>query len=333
VRPLALNLATASFTLVLLALLTLPAWTLRSDATVERPVAPAAGRLFGVYTDPWHLDEWSAHVGVRPNLVAKFEAFARERTPGKFLRQVERTGVKRVMISWEPWNTVRASLGAQRQAQPQAGFTNADIARGTQDAYIASFARGVASFRGTVYMRYAHEMNGFWYPWSADPGAFIRAWRHVVRIFRAQGAANARFVWSTNPNLYETRPVWLANVRRYWPGARWVGAVGSTMINFGGDKHYTVARFAPALAILHREFRKPVFLTEVNTDRAARLSWLRDLRDEVRAHPWIRAVVWSQLPSRSQVQGDTGRGDLNWEVTSDREAAAELRAVASDGSD
>jgi hypothetical protein len=330
VRPLALNLATVSVTVLLLGLLTVPAWRLQTDrvASTRAALPPAPGRLFGVYTDPWHLDEWSADVGVRPNLVAKFQAFSPQRTPDHFLRQVERDGVTRAMISWEPWKTVPAALGARRQAQRQPGFTNADIARGSQDAYIARFARSLAAFRGTVYLRYAHEMNGFWYPWSADAGAYVRAWRRVVRIFRAEGARNVRFVWSTNPNLYETRQAWLYNLRRYWPGARWVDVVGSTMINFGGNKRYPVARFAPALTILHRTFRKPVFLTEVNTDRASRMAWLRDLGREVHREPWIRAVVWSQLPSRGQAQRGRGNGDLDWDVAEDPDAAAELRAVA-----
>ena len=34
------------------------------------------------------------------------------------------------------------------------------------------FARSLARFPGTVYLRYAHEMNGYWYPWSRDPAAY-----------------------------------------------------------------------------------------------------------------------------------------------------------------
>ena len=332
-RPLALNLATVSVTLLLLALLALPAWTPETrTVAASDAAAPAPGRLFGVYTDPWHLDDWSADVGVRPNLVAKFEAFSLNRTPDAFLRRVEQDGVKSVMISWEPWKTVAAAAGAEQQARQQPGFTNADIASGSQDAYIARFARSLGSFEGTAYLRYAHEMNGFWYPWSVDARAYVRAWRRVVRIFHAQGARNVRFVWSTNPNLYEKPAVWLANLRRYWPGSRWVDVVGSTMINFGGDKNYPVARFAPRFAALRRHFDKPIFLTEVNTDRAVRMSWLRELAREVRAHRWIRAVAWSQLPSRAQANGATGRGDLDWDVTSDRAASVELRTVALDGS-
>jgi mannan endo-1,4-beta-mannosidase len=333
VRPLALNLATCSATLVLLALLALPAWTLHTGADVSpRGQAPSPGRLFGVYTDPRDLARWSRDVGLRPNLVGEFEAFSRRRAPDQFLHRAARAGVTRAMITWEPWKTVPAVLGPQRQAKAQPGFTNADIAGGSQDGYIARFARSVAAFHGIVYVRYAHEMNGFWYPWSTNPRAYVRAWRRIVGIFRSQGARNARFVWSTNPNLYETRRVWLDNLRRYWPGSRWVDVIGSTMINFGGDKPYGVARFTPALTLLHRTFRKPVFLTELNTEHATRIAWLHDLATELRRDPWIRAVAWSQLPSRAQAHGTNSGADLNWDVTSDHAAAAQLRAVAGDGS-
>ena len=69
-----------------------------------------------------------------------------------------------------------------------------------------------------------------------------------MRLFGVAGARNVRFVWSVNANLYEPEAEWLSNARRYWPGSRYVDAVGSTMIDFGGEKDYTVARFARACA-------------------------------------------------------------------------------------
>jgi hypothetical protein len=329
VRRFALNLLTGSTTLVLLALLTLPAWSVHERRADFAP--PAAGRLFGVYVDPWHVRDWAERVGVEPNLVAKFEAFSRRRTVNRFLQQVERDRIKRVMISWEPWKPVPARLGGTAQAQPQAGYTNGEIAAGSQDPYIARFARRLASFDGIVYLRYAHEMNGFWYPWSREARAYRRAWRHVVRVVR-RVAPTVRFVWSVNPNLYESRRAWLRNVRRYWPGRAYVDVVGSTLINFGGSKDYSIARFTPALSKLRRVFRKPVFLTEANTAQAGRVRWLRDLEAMLRHRQWIRAVVWSQLPSRAQVHGKGSTGNLAWNVAGDPVAARALRAVALDGS-
>jgi hypothetical protein len=331
----ALNLLTSSATLALLVGLSVPAVRALRSGPSARPVAvvtPAAtpARAFGIYVDPWHLDEWAKAIGARPQLVAKFEAFARKRTIDPFLAEAERQGIRQVMVSWEPWDPVPASLGTTLQYLPQPGYRNGEIARGAQDDYIMRFARSLAKFPGTVWLRYAHEMNGFWYPWSRGSRNFIRAWQHVVTLFRAVGARNVRFVWSTNPSLYQSPAVWQRSIRRYWPGSRWVDVVGSTMINFGGSKHYLVSRFAPRFRTLHRLFGKPVFLTETNTEQDGRVTWLRDLRRMLRTMPWIRAVAWSQLPSRGAAQMRSS-GRLDWDVQRSRAAAAVIRGIINDG--
>jgi hypothetical protein len=48
-----------------------------------------------------------------------------------------------------------------------------------QDASIMRFARSVARFDGVVYMRFAHEMNGYWSPRSHGPAAYVPAWRRM----------------------------------------------------------------------------------------------------------------------------------------------------------
>jgi beta-mannanase len=173
-------------------------------------------------------------------------------------------------------------------------------------------------------------MNGYWYPWSTDAGDYVSAWRRVVRVFAAAGAGNVRFVWSPNPNLYESEPAWRSGVMRYWPGAQYDDGVGSTMIDFGGIKSYPVRRFVPRLEWLRRRFGKPVLLTETNTAYAGRLSWLADLRTMLASRPWLTAVVWSQLPSGGTVE-QRGTGVLDWDARRDPAAAPRLAAIVRDG--
>lgn len=73
-------------------------------------------------------------------------------------------------------------------------------------------ARGVRDFGRVVKIRFAHEMNHVAYPWcvgvNGNTGAdYVRAWRHVVRIFRAEGARNARFVWCPLPPSPSSPPL------------------------------------------------------------------------------------------------------------------------------
>jgi mannan endo-1,4-beta-mannosidase len=325
-RRLSLNLLTLSATVILLGVLTLPALAVRPNVP-ELPTPTV--RAFGVYVDPWHIDDWSEAVGATPTIAAKFESFSRKRTADHFLNEASRRGIRSVLISWEPWKPVRATLGVFRTSYPQLGYRNVDIANGSQDAYIRRFARSLATFDGTVYVRYAHEMNGFWYPWSWDARDYRTAYRRIVRMFHEEGATNAKFVWSLNPNLYDSPSAWMRNLRLYWPGAKYVDALGSTMINFGGGKTYPVAAFAKRLSTVHQAFRKPLVITEVNTQYGGRVQWLGNLRRMLRRMPWITAVVWSQLPSRGAEQMKAG--DLRWNVQRDPVAAPVLRGIINDG--
>jgi mannan endo-1,4-beta-mannosidase len=288
-------------------------------------------RTFGTYVDPWHVVDWTERVGTMPDVLARFEAFSRQQPLDSFLRESEARGVTRVMVTWEPWKPVPVAKG-DAQSLPQRGYRNRDILHGVQDRYIRRFARSLATFRGVVYLRYAHEMNGTWYPWSAEPGYYVLAWRRLWRVFHGLHVANVRWVWSPNPNLYEGKHRWHVNVRRYWPGPRYVDYVGSTMINFGGvrRRRYTIARFVPRFEILHREFRKPLMLPETSTEYTGRIAWLRDLRRMLRRMPWIRSVEWSQLKSRGQAHMK-GAGQLAWDVRTDPGAAAVIRGIAADG--
>ena len=310
---------------------TLAAVAIALGGSATAAAAAEPPRTFGVYVDPWHVTDWARNVGATPDLVARFEAFSRQDTLTSFLRESEARGLTRVMVSWEPWKPVPVEQG-DAQSYPQRGYRNRDILHGAQDLYIRRFARSVATFPGVVYLRYAHEMNGTWYPWSYEPRMYVLAWRRLVRVFQSVGARNVRFVWSPNPNLYEGKRPWLEHLRLYWPGSRWVDYVGSTMINFGGlrRRRYTIARFAPRFEILHREFRKPMMLTETSTESTGRVEWLRGLRQMLRRMPWIRSVEWSQLKSRGQAHMK-GSGQLGWNVQTDPAAAAVVRGIIADG--
>src|SRR4051794_26734052 len=112
-----LNLLTASVALALLVVLALPARQLLRSPDVARSSRPApradrtARRTFGVFVDPWHVDDWARDIGAAPQMVAKFEAFSRREPLGPFLAEARRQGVRQVMISWEPWRPVPVEDG------------------------------------------------------------------------------------------------------------------------------------------------------------------------------------------------------------------------------
>ena len=61
-------------------------------------------------------------------------------------------------IWWQP--TDPANPASSRYA----GYQN--IIKGKHDAYIRDWARAAKAFGRPVVVRFAHEMNGNWFPWS-----------------------------------------------------------------------------------------------------------------------------------------------------------------------
>ena len=127
------------------------------------------------------------------------------------------------VMSWEPW-------AGRAAGEDQPEYALARIIAGEFDDYLTTVATGIRDQRYPVVIRFAHEMNGHWYPWSEQrsgnqPGEFVRAWRHVHDVFDRVGATNVVWVWS--PNIL--RPVPTVSLADLYPGDEyvdWVGLVG-----------------------------------------------------------------------------------------------------------
>jgi mannan endo-1,4-beta-mannosidase len=98
------------------------------------------------------------------------------------------------------------------------------IAAGDYDGYLKSYADSVRDFRFPVVIGFGHEMNAPWYSWGykhVSPKTFAAAWRHIVNLFRAQGAENVTWLWTINQERSDIRPA-----QQWWPGAAYVTWVG-----------------------------------------------------------------------------------------------------------
>lgn len=277
------------------------------------------GRMFGVAIAGNALPRWYRGTHVKPQMLMTFQSWGaplrRDRMPTALLRQDQRVGVHAQMITWQPWTPppVHSPVSVQDAIQPR--FSNAAIAAGLQDSYIRRWASAIGRFpKIRVWIRFGHEMNGDWYPWSHDPAAYVAAWRHIVLIFRLLNVTNARFVWSGNWAVGAPTAAWQQQVMAYWPGRRYVSAIGTTMINFGVAGHtHPVSQFIPHIELMHRLLHEPVMLTEVNTERQGRVAWMLDLARFAARTPWLKAIVLSQLPSFGAAQFATS--NLAWNVS------------------
>jgi hypothetical protein len=143
------------------------------------PVPTPASPLAGVYEPgapgSWpQIAEFTDATGVKPGIVVYYSSWD------------EPFGTSFARTAWEHDAYVLVQL------EPK-GVPLASVAAGGSDAYLRSYADAVAAFGHPVIVSFGHEMNGTWYSWGyghASPATFVAAWRHVVRVFRAAGAAN-----------------------------------------------------------------------------------------------------------------------------------------------
>ncbi|MGY2067432.1 glycoside hydrolase family 26 protein [Blastococcus sp. SYSU DS0619] len=68
------------------------------------------------------------------------------------------------------------------------------------DEVTADLAERLAGYNGRgvpVVVRFAHEMNGSWYPWGQQPAAYVEAFRRVAGAVHA-GAPGSAVMWAPN---------------------------------------------------------------------------------------------------------------------------------------
>jgi beta-mannanase len=168
------------------------------------------------------------------------------------------------------------------------------IEQGQMDSQVRLLARTIAhSAPQAVLVRWGHEMelSGL-YPWAAnDPQLYRAAFRRVVSIFRAEGAANASFVWSPAGN---------DDADAYYPGDDVVDYVGVTVLgdeqwdeDSGASPQSFTDLFAPRYARM-AGYGKPIVVAELGVSGTSERQalWLEQANQSVDQFPLLRALVY-----------------------------------------
>jgi hypothetical protein len=194
-------------------------------------------------------------------------------------------------ITWEPWNAGKGLY----TSQPRYRLHN--IIDGKFDAYITAWARTLAAWKRPVYLRFAQESDGDWFPWADyangnRPGQFVAAWRHVYDIFQGAGAVNVKWVWSPAFGSAEV-----------FPGAAYVDVMATTCQNGGrrlfargwesfpqdcGKEIQRLHALAPGL---------PIQLAETSSAEAggSKAQWIDQMFAYLAVHPEVTSVIWFNL--------------------------------------
>jgi mannan endo-1,4-beta-mannosidase len=137
-------------------------------------------------------------------------------------------------IGWEePFKVSFAKKVASHGAVPLVQIdptkvSLAAIAAGRYDGYLSSYAEAVRAYRHPVILSFGHEMNGNWYSWGyqhTKPKTFVKAWQHIVTLFRTLGARNVTWLWTVNI-VNDTEHGTIPDPGPWWPGSKYVTWVG-----------------------------------------------------------------------------------------------------------
>jgi beta-mannanase len=228
------------------------------------------------------------------------------------------------VLTWEPW---QRNFIDPTAFQPN--YSLQSIAAGDHDAYIRSWAQGAKTAGVPIVIRFAHEQSTepgvrSWYPWQGDPEGYRAAFRHVVSVFREEGASNVKFLWSA---------MWLNGwASDYYPGDDVVDFVGTTVLNHGTGATAEWAQWRTFYELFvgqHQaayQWNKPIIITEVATaeqggDKAA---WLRECFGSLKTdYPLVRGVLLLEVKS------DREWPSINWSVASSPESLAAFRETIS----
>jgi hypothetical protein len=241
----------------------------------------------------------------------------REPFPAASVAQIDALGAI-PELTWEPY-----SFG-QGATQPEYALQR--VLDGDFDAHIRKVAAAAAGFGAPLLLRFAHEMNGRWYPWSDgvngnSAGQYPRTWRHVFDIFHGQGAGNVLWVWCPNIAYPGSTPM-----RSLYPGDDCVHVVGLDGYNRGstGRNVWTPPDrlFAASIAEIDRfAGGKPILLNETASHDVggSKADWIRQLFSYLRGNDRLIGLVWFNYQQQ-----------CNWPLTDPPALVPAVRAALAD---
>ena len=210
------------------------------------------------------------------------------------------------MISW------RTDFAA---SSPTGGCaTAADITAGKYDSQLTQQADAVKALGYPILVRWHYEMtnndddtcfnNGI--PIKSDLAKagqnYVASWKHIVDIFRAQGANNVQWVWSPSANLFSNKngSVNPTNWKLFYPGDSYVDWIADDNYNktdkplsFGSDPD--IANFYNQTSGLG----KPLMQSETGADHDttqnpdAQTTWIQTAQIALKTkYPAFKALIW-----------------------------------------
>jgi hypothetical protein len=277
-----------------------------SQSAADASLPPRTASYLGVYTaglpsEYGPIARFGQAAGRQPNIAGYYSGWA-EPFATAFAQRARSHGAATI-VQIDP---TFAAIGA--------------IAAGTYDGYLRAYADSVRKFGHPVIIGFGHEMNARWYPWGykhVPARTFVAAWRHIVTLFRGQGASNVTWLWTVNQDLRDTGPI-----ASWWPGSSYV-----TWVGIDGYYYRRSDTFGHVFGATIHQVRaftnKPVLLSETavgpRADQAAKIG---DLFAGMRKYGTL-GLIWFDIAQHSGIYHQ------DWRIEDSAVAAAAFRRGAS----
>jgi mannan endo-1,4-beta-mannosidase len=269
--------------------------------------AAAAPIYWGAYVDgaPFDtskIDTFESHAGKKQSIVHWGEPWRMNGQMMKFqTAEFEKVRLRGQipMLDWNSWDL-------SHQADDP-NFKLSKISGGVYDAYITQWATDAKNWGHPFFLRFDHEMNGWWYVWSEQrngnqPGDYVKAWRHVVDIFRKVGANNVSWVWCINITDSRSTPI-----TSMYPGDSYVDWLAMDGYNkatdsasfFQFDQIFSAHPWSKKNTygeLVSLSPKKPIMVAETATSKTGGDAgqWIKNMFSVLQSgkYPNVKALVW-----------------------------------------
>jgi hypothetical protein len=326
--------------------------TTATATTCGKVLPPSWGSYLGAFAD---LDtrEMYGKARAADARITAFEQLSRHRLAWVSISQQWYRGLQfpreRVLTIWRhgavpyiaflPTSGVFYGPGPKRHT-PERRYTLQRIIAGVFDGQLRAWADDARALGVPLLLSFGAEVNDDWGPWNArwngaaqtggygDPaypdGAerYRDAFRHLVTVFRDEGARNVAFVFHVD--AVSPGSAW-NSIDAYYPGDAYVDWLGISVVGTSapGVPTKQLARkldASDAYTTLTRLSKRPIAIVQFGTvERASgeKAAWIRSALRTLRSgrYPRVRAAVWWSMD-----------GDAGTRIDSTPEALAAFRA-------
>jgi hypothetical protein len=270
------------------------------------------GAFLGDVPSAESINRFQKEYGKKPFLIMTFLDWGKY--PGEsVIRDVYAQNCA-LMVTWEPW-----------VAPTQKGIDYDALLAGRQDEYIRAFALKMKSIGKTVFLRFAHEMNGDWYPWSGQKISgkkYQDLFRYVHKIFDEVRAENVRWVFSANAENVPPENTF----DDCYPGDRFVDYIGLDGYNWGAAQSWSRWKsfkdiFSGIYADVVRQYKKPVIISEFSSTSIGgdKAPWIEEALQTMRHMPAVKGFVLFNVDK-----------ETDWRFPPDTSSGQKLRSGLAD---